>query len=322
MESSTFSPESAVEPIRLGDFLRPIALGQSNAELNAVGESAPPRLLVSVVSAEHDVLGYLAIDDIVNGSARGGLTSCSQARMHDAVLLARASTVQHRLCGVPTGAMHAVVTSGPQGLRARDRREFEKAIAPLVGAGVCDVAFEHRLGRIIPSLVHDATVASILTVATTFLARRGVELQHARVRALGRTALVDDVMIALTGLGVTPTEIPHADLDLLLVDGEPFVLEDRDVAQIDAGTIVFTGTVVATLAAERVLAERGADVIPGALATAGRSIFLHLLESDNDQSRVIARSVTRVRRLAESLIATAERHGEPIPDVIREMTRR
>jgi glutamate dehydrogenase (NAD(P)+) len=72
-----------------------------------------PRAIV-VTSASGDVLGFVHIDTLVNGRARGGMRLMPDVTPHELELLARAMTLKYGFLGLPQGGAKAGVIGDPE----------------------------------------------------------------------------------------------------------------------------------------------------------------------------------------------------------------
>jgi hypothetical protein len=300
----------------VGDRLRPITLGVSGPEAPLPGAADDPLQLVGVHSPRGDLLGYAAFDAAVDGVTRGGITVTEAATLRDAVFLARSAAMQLRLCGLPGGAMHCVVSirEGREGVR--DLAAVDSALEPLVQAGACRVDYHRHRDRVEPRFVHDAVVASATAAALSVLTHLSVSPERGSFAAVGPQCVAHDIADALTALGLEDGG-QSSPIDLLVVDGQPGTVSIEALLARRARAAVLVGPVSIGAEAEQKLSERGTIVVPEPLSSAGRSIALHLRDVDGDERRVLVRTTARVRRLVQSLLESAERRGESLPTMVR-----
>ena len=307
----------------LGERLRPIVLGAPSAELASVGgATGAPDVVVSVHSSSGDVLGYAVVDHAVPGATRGGLTVSPELSLTDAVVRARARTLQLRLCGLPGGAHHCVFTHASAGTsRTAARRAFLDGLAPLAAAGLCDVVFTEDERGARPPLAHGSLVASVTATALSVLEHLAVEPAQATFVLRDPSPAARETALALAELGARELGGPDGtgaeDIDLALVDGPPRPVRLGDPLLVRARAIVLMTTSVPTAAAEAVLDDRGVIVVPETLATAGRTVALDLLERGLDKRSALLRSTARVRRLTTSLLLIAHERREPLMAIVR-----
>lgn len=311
-------PQTHYDDLALGERLRPVMLGASLPELAALSDGQAPGLSLGVHSAAGDVLGYVVIDELRPGRTLGGIDHADNLSIRDAMLIARSTSMQFRLCGIDRAASHAVICPARGRNRVSDRAAYLEAVRPLVDARIFDLSYTNDEGVFDPLHARDATVVSAAASVFGLLDHLAMDPGATTYSVPLRTPLAAELSVSLQLAGLTERRDGRGNAaDIIILDGKSGFLELEAVAATRARGLILLSVLVPTAATEAFLADRGTIVIPHTLATAGRSIALHLSEGETDLSSTLVRASTRVRRLTASLLDTAKRRGEPLPAIIR-----
>jgi hypothetical protein len=292
--------------------IRPIVFGRPVSESGALAGpfQSRPALVLSVHAESGRLLGYAILDRAAEPPGVGGRTIGQRIPIEQVCALARASTLQTALFGVP-GPTHHCYVIVPDGAspeeRERREREFDATVAPAAGGIFTHSDFTVVGGGIVPIETARVTAAVAATVAVAAL-RAVRDEPRTSTFACESEGLGQLVRDALADHGLAPAASDAAEADVRIVSEGPWVTRPHASARTRAEVVVSLDP-TSIVSSSNLTFSRRALVVPDALGGAGRVLAPVLRRASVPPAEVPSRAETLAEETFLDLFALARSRG-------------
>jgi hypothetical protein len=301
--------------------LRPIVFGRPVSQSGALAGpfQCRPALVLSVHAESGRLLGYAVLDRAAEPPGVGGRALGKRIRIDQVCALARASTLQAALFGLP-GPTHYCYVILPDGAsdeeRALRERDFDATVAPAAGGVFTQSDFTVVGGRIEPIETERATVAVTATVAVAALrAVRGES--RGSTFACESEALGTLVRQALSEYGLAPAEeCDDEDADVRIASSGLWTARRQPPTRPRPDILVSLDPTTVGSSVELAL-RRGALVVPDAVAGAGRVLAPFLRATGVPGAEVASRAAALAEQTFLDLMALARSRGTSLSAAVQ-----